>query len=118
MRLFVLFGVGLLGLFVVGCGSPPPKKVATQFYTALEKGDSKTVGTLVTAETADILASFGPKMTEAAKMYGKVKSATEEINGNTATVTLTFENGKTDNVDLVKIDGKWKVSMQSSSGGK
>jgi hypothetical protein len=36
---------------------------------------------------------------------------TETIDGDTAVVTVAFENGEEANIDLVKVDGKWKVSM-------
>lgn len=107
---------GLICVFAVGCGSPSPKNVATKFFAALEKGDTKAIGELATPETAAMLAAFGPKMQEAAKKHGKIKSATESIDGDTAVVTLEFASGETDTVNLVKVDGKWKISMDNSGG--
>jgi hypothetical protein len=41
---------------------------------------------------------------------GPVVKTSEQINGNTAKVTITQKNGDTSTVSLVKIDDKWKIA--------
>jgi len=116
--IFKFVGMAMVvAFFCVGCGSPKPSAVAERFFTALAKGDMETVGKYATTETMQMVATFGSKLQNAAKMAGKIKSSTETITDDTAEVTLYFENGEEENVDLVKVDGKWKVDMQMSSGG-
>jgi hypothetical protein len=104
--------VGIICLvFIAGCSNNSPSAVARKFYTAIEKNDSKAMGEAATPETAQIMAMFGEKAAGMAAENGKITSITEEIDGDTAVVTLTFANGETEDLDLIKVDGKWKVSI-------
>jgi hypothetical protein len=42
---------------------------------------------------------------------GKIDSVSEVIDGDTAVVTVKFSNGETTNLDMIKVDGKWKVNI-------
>jgi hypothetical protein len=108
----------VMGLSVIGCGGSSPSKVVRQFYAALEKGDAKAIGELSTPETAELLIPFLEKAKGMAAAYGGITNTEETINGDTATVSVTYKNGSTENYDLVKVNGKWKVSMSSSGSGK
>jgi hypothetical protein len=68
---------------------------------------------VATPETMQLMAMFGTKVQGmmAAESQKKVKSITEAIDGDTAVVTIAFENGDEQSIDLIKADGKWKVSM-------
>jgi len=105
-----------MAFMLVGCGSPKPSVVAERFFTAMAKGDMETVGKYATEETMKLVATFGSKLQNAAKMKGKIKSSTETITDDTAEVTLYFENGESEKIDLEKVDGKWKVAMDSGGG--
>ncbi|MCL1814754.1 MAG: DUF4878 domain-containing protein [Treponema sp.] len=116
----ILFTVALIsfalviGFTILACGggnSDSPSAVVKQFFTAVEKGDTKALEKSATSETVALLAMFGEKAKEGATSNGKIKSTAEEIDGDTAVVTITFENDETENIDLVKVDGKWKVSI-------
>jgi len=96
---------------LASCGGGSPSAVAKTFYAAVEKGDTKTIEKVTTSQTASLMALFGGMMKEEIKEYGKITGATEKIDGDKATVTLTFANGETDDVDLVKDGGKWKVNF-------
>jgi uncharacterized lipoprotein len=109
------FVVGLvLIVLLAGCSlASSPKAAVQKFYKAVEKNDIKAMADVATPETVQLMAMFGTKVQGmlAANPNGKVNSVTEAIDGDTAVVTVTFENGEETNIDLVKIDGKWKVSM-------
>jgi hypothetical protein len=69
------------------------------------------MGDVATTETVQMMAMLGEKGAGMVAAYGKIKSTTEEIQGDSAVVTLTFDSGETQTLDLQKIDGKWKVTM-------
>jgi len=96
---------------MVSCGGGSPTAVAKGFMKAVEKGDAKAVEKYSSAETAGLIAMFGEKAQTSIKDKGKVTGTSETIDGDTAKVTFTFENGETDDIDLVKVDGQWKVSI-------
>jgi len=110
---------GLIGFFAVGCGSPSPSKVAERFYEALAKGDMETVGKYSTGETISSLAPLISKVQPMVAAYGKGKAVSQEIDGDEAVVVMKFSNQEdTEEIHLVKVNGKWKVdeTLDSSSG--
>jgi hypothetical protein len=110
-RVIILAGIVCV-VFIASCGGGDnPSSVARKFYTAVEKNDAKAMGQVATPETAQMIAMFGEKASGMVAANRKIKSTTEKIDGDTAVVTLTFENGETSNLDLKKVDGKWKVAM-------
>jgi ketosteroid isomerase-like protein len=110
-RMMMLAGI-ICVVFIAACGgSESPSSVAKKFYAAVEKGDSKAIEQLATPETAQLLALFGEKAKGTLGEYGEIKSTTEKIDGDTAVVTLNFANGDSDDLNLVKVDGKWKVAI-------
>jgi len=108
--IFVLIAVSVILMACSNVGSSP-KATVQKFFQTLEKQDYKTMGTIATPETIQLVTMFGPKLQGMAASYGKVTSIEEKIEGDTAVVTTKFENGEETSIDLVKIDGKWKVSM-------
>jgi hypothetical protein len=110
-RVMMLVGIVCV-VFIAGCGNnDSPSSAARKFYAAVEKNDAKAMGQVATVETVQLMAMFGEKAAGMVAANGKIKSTTEKIDGDTAVVILTFENGETENLDLKKIDGKWKVAI-------
>ncbi|MDR0639944.1 MAG: DUF4878 domain-containing protein [Spirochaetaceae bacterium] len=110
-KVILVFGV-VCTLFVFACSKPDtPSSVAKKFHEALEKNDTKMLGQYTTPEAVTLMAAFGKKVQGMMASYGKVTEVTEEIDGDNASVTIQFENGETSNLDMVKVDGKWKVSV-------
>jgi outer membrane lipoprotein-sorting protein len=110
-RFFVCGSVIIV--LLAGCSAASsPKAVVEKFYKAVEKNDTKAIAEVATPETAQTIALFGSMFQEAMKENGKFKIGTETIDGDTAVVTLVYENGKEETVDLVKVDGKWKVAIK------
>jgi major membrane immunogen (membrane-anchored lipoprotein) len=110
MKHAIIFAVFVCVVFLAACGSSDsPSAVARKFYTAVEKNDLKAMGQVATPQTVQMMAMLGEKASGIVAANGKIKSTSEEIDGDTAVVIFTFENGETMNVDLNKIDGKWKV---------
>ena len=110
-RMIMLTGIFCV-LFVVGCGGgSSPSSATRKFYDALVKNDVKAMGDVATPETVQLIAMFGEKASGVAAAHGKITKTTERINGDTAVVTVTYQDGETEDVDLIKVDGKWKVSI-------
>jgi ketosteroid isomerase-like protein len=110
------FGFAIaIGLMATGCGGNSPSKVVRQTWAAIEKGDAKAYGELMTPETASLVVMLGEKAKGSVAAKGGIVSTKETINGDAATVTATYKDGTTDEWQLVKVDGKWKVKME---GGK
>ena len=109
-RAMVLVSIGCL-VFIAGCSSNSPSAAARKFYEAIEKNDYNAMGQVATSETVQLMAMVGEKASGMVAAYGKITKTTEKIDGDKAVVTLTFANGETDTLDLIKVDGKWKVTI-------
>jgi hypothetical protein len=105
----LLIVVSLL-LAMASCGGGSPTAAVRAFMTALEKGDTKAMEKVATPETVALIAAFGEKATESMEEYGKITYGDEKIDGDKATVKVSFANGQSSDVDLIKVDGKWKVT--------
>jgi outer membrane lipoprotein-sorting protein len=105
------FGVVILVLMGACSAASSPKTAVQKFYKAVEKNDTKAMAEVATTETVQLVALFGTKIQDTVSANGKVKTITETIDGDTAVVTVIFENGEESNIDLIKVDGKWKVSV-------
>jgi len=100
-----------LGLVVSSCGAgSSPTKVVKQLHAAIEKGDSKKVGELMTSDAAEMMVMMGDKAKGMLASYGSITNTRETINGDTATVVVTYQNGETNDFELIKVDGKWRVT--------
>jgi hypothetical protein len=95
-----------------------PKAAVQKFGKAIEKNDMKALAKVATPETVQLVATFGSKIQGyAASMSArKVKTVTEKIDGDTAVVTVIFDDGEEENFDLKKVDGKWKVHISMDMG--
>ena len=123
-RTFISVGlvslVLIIGFVVLGCGGGSgPSAVFKKSYAAMEKGDMKALLALYEPETAALISGFmqgneeGTKaeIKKSAAEYGGIDKIEETIDGDTATLKVTYKNGKTENQKLVKVDGKWKLAM-------
>ena len=105
----------IIGIIAIGCSvGGSPTSVVKKLHTAIEKGDAKAIGQLMTPEAAQLMIMMG-MMGEKTKgmmaAYGGIAKTEEIIDGNNAVVKVTYKNGETSDYELVKIDGKWKVTI-------
>jgi ABC-type glycerol-3-phosphate transport system substrate-binding protein len=110
-KLLLLVGVICLVLIACGGGSESPTAVAKKWMTAVEKADLNGIKATSTEETATLMGSMLEKASESAKERGKPVSFSEEIDGDTAVVTVKYADDE-DTINLKKIDGKWKVDFK------
>ena len=102
----------VIGFVVASCDSSnSPTNVVKQLHIAIERGDTKKIGELMTPEAAGMMLMMGEKAKGIIASYGSITKAEETIYGDNATVIVTYRNGETSDFDLVKVDGKWKVTM-------
>jgi hypothetical protein len=84
--------------------------VVKRYYEALAKGDAKTIGEVMTTRGAQNLTPFLSKAKDHVVALGKITKIEEDIDGDTGVVTVRFSNGDTEEIDVKKVDGKWKIS--------
>ena len=102
----------IIGIVAISCnGGGSPTNVVKRLHTAIERGDSRAIGQLMTPEAAQMMTMMGDKTKGMIAAYGGIARTEESIDGNTATVKVTYNNGETSDYDLVKIDGRWKVTI-------
>jgi hypothetical protein len=100
-------------LFFVACGATStPTSVAKKLLVAIENGDNKTIEALMTPQASAVVISMGEKLSEGVKENGKILRTEETITGDTAKVTIFYENGQTADMDLVREKGKWLVTFE------
>jgi len=114
MHMVRLLGLALaVALGFTGCGGPSPSKVTKQFFAAVEKGDMADLHKCATAETVSTARVFKEKAKGWVHAKGGVVSAEETIkDSKTAVVRVKFKDGSTENIDVVKVKGRWKVSVK------
>jgi hypothetical protein len=101
----------IVGLVIVGCSSGgSPSNVVKRYYAALAKGDVKTIGKVMTSKGAENLTPYMEKAKEHVTSLGEITTTEESIDGDTGVVKVTFSNGSTEDINVTKTDGKWKVS--------
>jgi len=111
-RFFI--GTLVFAALLVGCSlANSPKATVQKFGKAIEKNDMKALAKVATPDTVRLISTFGPKVQgyAASMSEKKIKKVTEEIDGDTAVVTVVFADGEEKNFDLVKVDEKWKVDI-------
>ena len=92
-------------------GGKSPSKVAREFYAAIEKGDPEEFPKTMTAEAASMMTMFAEKAKGQATAKGGIESTVETIEGDTAKVEVAFKDGSKETLELVKIEGEWKVKL-------
>ena len=58
----------------------------------MKKGDMEMLGRVTTPEGAEFIVLFGDNLKTTLAMAGKIKSVSHIINGDTADVSVTYEN--------------------------
>jgi hypothetical protein len=109
-------GTFLMICFLFACSGNSPKSVAENFLKAMNKMDfdgAKKYGTEDTNKMLDMLSGFAKMMPDSAKKEDvKMEITSEKIEGDKATYTYKEEGKDGDQtINLVKVDGKWKVAM-------
>jgi hypothetical protein len=119
----------LFGILLVACGKSPagPEKVAVQFLNHLSNADFEKAAELCDEDTKGLMmmvagmakTSDAPaEMKESTKM-GKIQIITADIQGDKAKVTYKQEGSEeTEALDLVKVDGKWLVTINKEDLNK
>lgn len=102
----------IIGLVITSCGGGgSPSNVIRKLHTAVEKGDTKVISELVVPEAAALILKMMEQLQEAYTESGGIAKIEETIDGNTAVVTVTYKMGDTADYDLVKVNGKWKGTI-------
>ena len=120
-RMAALAGAGVLALTLVACGGPEgaAQETAERWMDALNDGDMETARELSTESTRTLL-EMGSAMSaamggdSAGKGMGPGEydiTAVEMTGEKTARVTVESETGQTQTLDLVRVDGDWKVGF-------
>jgi hypothetical protein len=124
-----LLGVGilivLLSFIMVGCGNDDPSAVVRQALTYSARGDLEgAIQKFHTAESVNnfyanlrgrgasenvVLEAFSKEQMAKQKEWGEPSRIIQKINGNRATVTVTYGHGRTFDYSLIKEKGKWKI---------
>lgn len=109
----------LFSFFMVSCGgsSDNPQDVAEEFMTALTDKDYDKAKDLGTENTVmmigmiESMASMAPEGEEAEEM-GEITWGETEIDGEKAICYYSTPDKADQQVDLIKVDGDWKVDMK------
>jgi hypothetical protein len=113
MKKLVLMLAMLVFVSIIGCGSNnTPTETVKKFYEAGLKGDMKTLEAISTQRMFSVATAFKEKMQGAIKKSGKITKISEVIKGDTAIVTVTTKDGEVSKMNLVKVNGKWKVDLE------
>jgi len=103
----------IIGTALAGCaGGGSPSSVVRQLHTAIEQGDNKTITDLTVSEAAGVIIKMMQTLQQTYADTGGIAKTEQTINGDTASVKVTYKNGDSDNYDLIKVDGKWKVTVK------
>jgi len=108
----IILGLVIIAILMIGCADNSPKGVVERFIKAVEKGDSNTYNKLVTPDSVSTMALMGEYLKESIKESGKPTNFAEKIDGDKASVVVSFANGDDQDYDLKKVDGKWLISME------
>ena len=110
MKYFIFSGLAVL-FFLSGCWIlDSPKITVKKFFNAVQDSDYTAMAEVATPGTVQIFTFAGPILNRTIRPIGRF-TATEIITGDSAVVSVTFENEETIDINLVKIEGKWKVSI-------
>jgi len=102
----------VLGL-LFSCSSSGPKNAASSFLDNLSKGkvdEAKKYATEATGQMLDMESAFGGIEVNPDFEFTFLR---DSVVDNSAWVFFTDQDGKEDEIELVKVDGKWLVHMES-----
>ena len=104
----------LISVAFVSCDTNTPKATAEKFTESMAKGDMEEAKKYMTAGTASLLDMAMKMSSDSIPKYQdfKFKMIKDSIVGDTiAWVTYTSPLGSQEELNLVKQDGQWKVTM-------
>jgi len=110
----------LLLLFVVAaftfaCAGDSPRSAVEGFVTEMGKGNYEKAAKFCTEETGALITMMASMAgeNEYSNENFKFKFLREEIDGDKGKVYFTGggEDDEEDSIDVVKVDGKWKVTI-------
>ena len=105
----LILALGLL----FSCSSSGPKNAASSFLDNLSKGkvdEAKKYATEATGQMLDMASAFGGIEVNPDFEFTFLR---DSVVDNSAWVFFTDQDGKEDEIELVKVDGKWLVHMES-----
>jgi len=115
----IFFPIGLIslllimGMVLICCESGgSPSGVIKNLHNAVEKGNNEEISKLMTAEAAGLVLKMLPDLQKSYAKSGGIAKTEQTITGDSAVVKVTYKNGETDNYDLVKMNGNWKVTIK------
>ena len=105
--------VAVIGFAMTACGgrNDSPSDVVRKAITAMERGDTRGIEATCTPELAALIISMMEKAQGQVTERGGIASAVETIDGDTAIVEVTYNDGTSETMNLVKVDGQWKITM-------
>ena len=121
MKKLIAMFVAVAAICLAGCGAKTPEAVAEKFYGALcDSNADKAAEYCTDAAKGAIQMAKGMGMFEQDEFKKKVKGAKvkakeAKINGDKAKVTVEITKDgstETEDLDLVKVDGAWKVDIK------
>lgn len=105
----LILALGLL----FSCSSSGPKDAANSFLDNLSKGkvdEAKKYATEATGQMLDMTSAFGGIEVKPDFEFTFLR---DSVVDNSAWVYFTDKDGKEEEIELVKVDGKWLVHMES-----
>ena len=105
----LILALGLL----FSCSSSGPKKTAQAFVDNLAQGkvdEAKKYATEATGQMLDMASAFGGIDVNPEFEFTFLR---DSVVDNSAWVYFADQDGKEDEIELVKVDGKWLVHMES-----
>jgi hypothetical protein len=107
-KVTLVLGLAMLVL-LAGC-SKSPTAVTKDFIKAVQKNDMSGITSNTAAEAVGFMSMAAGELRNQMGS-GKYTILKEEIDGDTAVVTVKFDNDEEETFHLIKIDGKWKMTL-------
>jgi anionic cell wall polymer biosynthesis LytR-Cps2A-Psr (LCP) family protein len=104
--------VFIIAFAVASCGGGgSPSKLVKDLHKAIDDKNTEKINEIMTEDAAPLMIMYVEKAKGTIENQGKIVKTEEKIDGDKATVKVTYEDGSTGDFDLIKVDGKWKVTM-------
>ncbi|MDQ7962081.1 DUF4878 domain-containing protein [Flavobacterium lindanitolerans] len=126
-KAFLILGFLSFTFFVSCSNDSNPEAVAEKFLNHVNKGEFKEAKEYCDEQTASLIGMMesmaGAKKDELKKNDAKVEIISSEVKDDKATVKYKTVGGKAEaaaeqTLNLVKVDGKWKVTIDKENANK
>ncbi|MEZ0005233.1 hypothetical protein ABH942_000584 [Flavobacterium sp. 28YEA47A] len=126
-KAFLILGFLSFSFFVSCSNDSNPEAVAEKFLNHVNKGEFKEAKEYCDEQTASLIGMMesmaGAKKDELKKNDAKVEIISSEVKDDKATVKYKTVGGKAETsaeqtLNLVKVDGKWKVTIDKENANK